>query len=100
MARGKEIVLHLILVCSKAKTEKKTLMQVIYEWYSQELGVRVWESLEGERERPSKACVIDLVTHKDNVTESYWGSLEEHPADLSSKGNETEDVSLSPFLTG
>ena len=64
MARGKEIVLHLILVCSKAKTEKKTLMQVIYEWYSQELGVRVWESLEGERERPSKACVMTWLPTK------------------------------------
>ena len=93
MVRGKEIVLHLILVCSKAKTEIKTLMQIIYEWYSQKSGVREWEGLEGEEEMPSKVCVIDLVTHKDNVTESHWGSLEEHPADLSSKGNETEDIS-------
>lgn len=67
-------------------------MQVIYEWYSQELGVREWEGLEGEEERPSNTCVIDLVTHKDSVTASYWGSLEEHPAYLASRCNETEDI--------
>lgn len=66
-------------------------MQVICEWYSQELGVREWEGLEGEEERPSNTCVIDLVTH--SVTISYWGSFEEHPADLASKCNENEDIS-------
>ena len=42
-------------------------------------------------ERPSNTCVIDLVAH--GVTLSYWGSFEEHPADLASKCNETEDIS-------